>query len=508
MEQKGKPLYILSIAVIVLLVLSFFNWESLSGGKFKSFDLFDDVRTNPRIEHKGGGNEYLDPDLAMLNDEQYEFIPDDPIIAIGGNDTTPIIITTASVTETGQSVISDGVPAPESSGSEAAVEMTSETETVSPESVSKSVVNVAQTGGKSFEDYSAGKQNTVRLKNILSQTPNRLVRIAVVGDSYIEGDIFTEAIRSNLQTKYGGRGVGYTPVYSPISGFRQSVNHSCSGFEQLDFRKKSGKNNSLIQGFSSKAEEGAAATFTGSKVANAGAWNRSRLLFIAPEGGEFKVRLGKDKNAEWKTFRFEPSDSIRTVDLREETSRLSIGSITPGIVFQGAYLDDTHGIAVDNMSIRGYAGIRHNEIDPSLTTQSRPEIDYDLIILEFGINGLSSEQTNYSVYGKRMVQVVNHIKQLYPKAVIMIMGIGDRGEKIGGETHSMSTVPNMIAEQRKVAKETGSLFWDTRAAMGGQDAVVEWAKTKDVNSDYIHLTLKGGKRLGNLFLQALDNTVK
>ena len=512
MEEKGKPLLILGIAVIVVLFLSFFGWESISGGKLKSYDLFNDIRTTPRIEQKGGGNEYLDPDLAMLNDELYEFIPEEPINQTASIDENKEAIVPTESTPDIDEAESDGASAPEpaetTSEGPASVEGESETAGETGDPVVNSSKTVAQTAGKSFEDYSAGNKNIARLKNALSQTSNRTVRVAVLGDSYIEGDIFTEAIRSSLQSKYGGRGVGYTPLYSPIAGFRQSVTHNCSGFEQLDFRKKNGRPYSLIQGFASKAGGGAATTFTGSKVPNAEGWSRSRILLTAPNGGQIKVRLGKDNSAEWTTYNFNPSDSIQVVDLKGETSRLSIGSISPGIIFQGAYLDDNKGIAIDNMSIRGYSGIRHNEVDASLTAQARPQIDYDLIILEYGINGLSSSQTNYKAYGNRMIEVINHIKKLYPKAVILVMGIGDRGDKIGGETHSMATVPNMIAEQRRIAKETGSLFWDTRGAMGGNDAVVAWAKTKDVNSDYIHLTLKGGKRLANLFTQALDNTLK
>lgn len=511
MEQEGKPLYILSIAVLAILLLSFVGWESLSGGKLKSYDLFNDVRTTPRLQQKGGGNEYLDPDLAMLDEDKYEFIPEEEIIAMPANEEDP----TDDITEEEKDVdphdadliateiegTAGGME--EESFSDTSVESVSETS----EPIKTETKKVTPSGGKTFEDYSPDNQNITNLRNALDQTLNRTVRIAVLGDSYIEGDIFTEAIRSTLQTKYGGKGVGYTPVYSPISGFRQSVNHSCSGFKQLDFRKNGDKNFIMLQGVASKAEEGAAATFTGSKVPNAESWSRSRILLTAPEGGELKLRSGKDNQAEWSTYKFHASDSIQAIDLTEETSRLSIGGITQGIIFHGAYLDGTHGIAIDNMSIRGYSGIRHNEISASITAQSRSQIDYDLIVLEYGINGLSSEQTNYSAYGKRMIQVVNYIKQLYPNAVILIMGIGDRGDKIDGEYHSMATVPNMIAEQRKVAKETGSLFWDTRGAMGGEDAVVAWVKNKEVNSDYIHLTLKGGKRLGKLFTQALENTL-
>ena len=42
----------------------------------------------------------------------------------------------------------------------------------------------------------------------------RPVRIAVLGDSYIEGDIITADLRNLLQDRYGGCGVGFVPMAS------------------------------------------------------------------------------------------------------------------------------------------------------------------------------------------------------------------------------------------------------------------------------------------------------
>ena len=71
----------------------------------------------------------------------------------------------------------------------------------------------------------------------------------------------------------------------------------------------------------------------------------------------------------------------------------------------------------------------------------------------------------------------------------------------------MPTVPNMIEAQRDLAREKGILFWDTREAMGGEGAVVEWASKRDINKDYIHLSRQGGQRLGAIFSKAIANGI-
>ena len=64
----------------------------------------------------------------------------------------------------------------------------------------------------------------------LTQRP-RQVRIAVFGDSFIEADILTADLRSMLQDKYGGCGVGFVTITSMTSGFRPTVRHSFGGWQ-------------------------------------------------------------------------------------------------------------------------------------------------------------------------------------------------------------------------------------------------------------------------------------
>ena len=60
----------------------------------------------------------------------------------------------------------------------------------------------------------------------------RPVRIAVLGDSFIEGDIFTGSLRKALQERYGGSGVGWLPMSSETAGFRKTVRHEFKGWRE------------------------------------------------------------------------------------------------------------------------------------------------------------------------------------------------------------------------------------------------------------------------------------
>ena len=132
--------------------------------------------------------------------------------------------------------------------------------------------------------------------------------------------------------------------------------------------------------------------------------------------------------------------------MSSNTDRFEIETESPGIIGLGVWLEGNHGISVDCMSSRGFSGISLADIDESLTSKLSQYVPYDLIILEFGINAMSAKQKDYSVYGKRMDKVVQKIKKTYPSADILLMGVGDRGQKIGGEVHSMPTVEKRQVE--------------------------------------------------------------
>ena len=106
-----------------------------------------------------------------------------------------------------------------------------------------------------------------------------------------------------------------------------------------------------------------------------------------------------------------------------------------------------------------------------------------------------------------MARSVERIRSAYPNADILIMGVADRGEKVGTEVYSMPACKSMVNAQRELARKTGAAFWDTRAAMGGDNSVVVWRNRKLVNADYTHLNRDGGRELARLLFNALNQVI-
>lgn len=457
-KKTGRIVLIAFIALAIVAGVSFLPLEKWTDGRIKNFSLISDILPDSLLpETSGSSVEAIDP--ALLKAEE-----DAKNVA-------------SRLDDQGNPLYTDTILAEPK-----------------PAKVGELVV---------IEDYTDGEVGLYRFKKALGE--DRLARIAVIGDSYIEGDIFTQDLRAKLQTEHGGSGTGYVNMHSDFPGFRRSVKQGGNGWKEFAAGKKADPKFTGISEHYFIPTGNALSTYQGtSQVANVDKWNRSRFLFISPESTTVLTKT----NGDWVEHKITGSPKVQEIRLDEPTTEFNVKVANNKFKGLGVWLDSDKGVALDCMSNRGFSGITLAGLDVDLCRQMGKFVDYDLIILEFGINAMSGKQTKYNVYSDRMVEVINHVRQCYPNADILLMGIGDRGEKRGGVVHSMSTAPFMVSAQRDAARRAHCLFWDTREAMGGEDAIVTWSQNGMANKDYIHLTHKGGEQLATLMYNAMSEILK
>ena len=66
---------------------------------------------------------------------------------------------------------------------------------------------------------------------------------------------------------------------------------------------------------------------------------------------------------------------------------------------------------------------------------------YDLIVLQYGLNVATERGRNYDRYRDGMLTTIAHLKQAFPQAGILIVGVGDREYKT--EEGSLRTMPGI-----------------------------------------------------------------
>jgi len=453
-SASGRALFVVVVALCVLGLLSALPWSRLTNGRLKDFSLFSDILC-------------VDKPVEYVTEEIVDFA---------------LVEAMKKESESQDS-------------SKVSGQTVTELDTVAV--VNVPYYNPRVDGMMVLEDFSNGE-----IPDILKAAAScGRLRCAMIGDSYIEGDILSGTIRRKLQDRFGGEGVGYVPMTSAVAGFRRTVRISSDGFSACDIRNDRLDSLHTLPGEYFRAEIGAKATFRGEKGGiHTAEWSRSRLIFLAPSDGV--IRTSTDGKT-WVEHAVVASSLPQCIDVETPTSRFDIDCNVDGLVVFGAWLDARHGATYDCMSLRGYSGISHRGLSVSTARNIAGWVDYDLIVVEYGMNALSSQQSEYSAYGNIMRRVLLRIKACYPHAAIVMLGVGDRGQKQGTEIASLPTIRAIVAAQRNAAREAGVMFWDMREAMGGEGSIVDWRERGLVNADYIHLNHKGGEEMGAMFVESL-----
>ncbi len=367
---------------------------------------------------------------------------------------------------------------------------------------------VNQGGGTAhIEDYSYDSTGLYNLSQAISNRErlNRPARITFIGDSFIEADIFTQNVRELLQDIYGGCGVGYMALHSDFPGFRRSIIQGDNDWDVHNVMSNPDYNYSTLTLQHFRANGSGFTQFRGvDKLNHIKQWETSKIAFIADEDATITLKT----DSALHSYDITAQATAQLITLNEPTALLEIKCSNPQVAIWGAWLDAQQGIAVDNISMRGYSGTTIDKIPVENLKRLNELIPSDLIILQYGLNRMTASITNYDSYTTQLVTAINHLRQAYPDADIMIMGIGDRCENENGEMVTMKAVYGMRNAQRKAAIQTGCLFWDTCETMKAMGGIPHFVENGWANKDYTHINHAGGRPLAQEFVKALENALK
>lgn len=340
------------------------------------------------------------------------------------------------------------------------------------------------------------------LKNASSLS--RPVRIAVLGDSFIEGDIFTQDLREMMQHRFSGRGVGFVPITSAVASFRQSVSHTFSGWSTHSIATKMSHTGYIISSYTySPKNESAVVSYRASNSRRyLNHFSRARFLF--QNKGEAKINVLINGTTS-QTFTPISSEHLSQVVVVGDSISTVSFTVEDGENFTayGVYLDDVRGVSVDNYSVRGNSGVSLSSIDAKLTSQLGEILPIDLVIFEYGLNVAQADVKSYGQYLSQMQRAVNHLRQCLPNAAILIMSIPDRTRRSSQGWVTMPGVEAMARTQRDLARETGVLYWSTLEAMRARGGMGKFVERGWAAKDHTHLSSKGGREVGRALFEAL-----
>lgn len=378
------------------------------------------------------------------------------------------------------------------------------------------------------------------------------IRVAYFGDSAIEGDLICQTLRDSLQKRFGGSGVGLVPISSPIRGFRRSIRHNTStnwyrrmlgqknwpgyplgilgGYflagkppqpeDTLTLDSTQLQKDSLLLAEEPDDEPSEDDTFwvtyrgvnlfPGLRMIP-----RARLFYSAPirdslghkdPPGSMNAAAGN-----WKAhYELDGKETVNQLWILDSTVRqLSLTFEVPYTQpLFGISLESPNGVIVDNIPSRGNSGGRLTQIPYYRMNNFDSLLDYELVILQFGLNALAPELEDFSWYKSEINRTVRHIKQSFPNASILLIGPTDRGIKDEEEAEVVAdpSVPLVTQVMREVAEQHRIGFFSFYEAMGGSGTIIDWADNKEprwANLDYTHLSFPGAHAAGKMLLQFL-----
>ena len=345
------------------------------------------------------------------------------------------------------------------------------------------------------------------------KTKRKKIRIAYFGDSMIEGDLITQDLRNFLQSKFGGNGVGMMPITSVTASFRQSITHKFS---------KGWNVYSLVDTIAKKSNLGLMGNVFYPK------YNSDTSLLKNTDWVEYSTQhknrkienailyYGKSSLDNYLEYQNKKLKLIKnnivnadTICINQNLSNIKISFVTQSsLPIFGLSIESDSGIFVDNFSLRGNSGVSLSKVKSEVYKEFDKLLNYDLIILHFGLNVVSENTTDYSWYVKSMNKTIAKLKSCFPNSAILLVSVSDKSYKTDSGFETLPGVPILVKNQMQLAEQNKIAFWNLYEKMGGYNTMVSWVEsdTSYANKDYTHLNFRGANKVAKLFYSSLNKS--
>lgn len=352
----------------------------------------------------------------------------------------------------------------------------------------------------------------------LAESRPDFVRILHFGDSQIENDRITSTLRHFFQGDFGGRGPGLLPLFASYHTLQPAVS---GAWHTVKAEKNSRRGNygvydahltcpplqtlvrskKTVTGFLEyKFPENFNAPFVDVLVH---ADLPSSALRLAEDGqqvavGDFLETFGQKR---------------LTYPLRPGTRRLTLDmELRKNHTLYALAANDTVGVSVDNIAVRGGAGTVFTPNNRRFLTDQFILLNTGLIIYQFGMNALKNPATQNNDYGyfhMLLLQELTYIRAQMPDVPVIVVGVADRPQG-GLRAGQVSDAEQIRRIQKEVAFQTGCVYWDLCEAMGGKNSMRRWAEARPAlaSSDGVHFTERGAEVAGCLFYKAFLNSYR
>ena len=335
-----------------------------------------------------------------------------------------------------------------------------------------------------------------QLHQLEADPKSGVVRMLQFGDSHTAADMFTGAMRTLFQTKFGDGGAGYSYPGYPFAGYRihgtrraQSTGWTVTGTHFRDL----GDALLGMGGVSLSTSQ------PGNWISlDADATSLEVQYLIQPGGGNIEIFDGDKLMQSLSTAGPTAAGHFDApVEPGPHHFEVRTTSYAP-VRLLGMVTEQSAGVTYEAMGLNGAeAGLilRWNEILQQTLMEQR---DVALIVLAYGTNEASDGNWSEGSYAAMFRSLIERCRRLAPKASILVVGPADRELRAGRKGWApYNGIDRIVRAQRSVCREMGCAYWDERSRMGGFGAMREWVSVGWGQGDHTHFTGEGYTELAS-----------
>lgn len=336
----------------------------------------------------------------------------------------------------------------------------------------------------------------------LTPRRTRFVRVLHYGGSLIENDYVSGTLRRLMQEDFGGMGVGLLPLFQSNANY---ISVKKSGKWHISRPDKEIPRGNF--GVYAAALTPPPVNALGQKTKDQGFINiiipekdRIQPLFLEgifhDEVSENQIQITADKQKTTAQVLEVPGQQHRTYTLPSGTKELELAlTLSRNACLYALALNDTVGVCVDNMSVKGYEGSVFSPNNRRFLINQLTLLNTGLILYQFDGSTLVRNK-DYGNYRMLLMKELAYLRMLMPQTPVIVIGTASSGD-----------IDLILNIQRESAFACGCVFWNLDQAMGGNHAMMRWAAAQPalVSRNLSHFTPHGADWVGKLFYRSFLN---
>jgi D-alanyl-lipoteichoic acid acyltransferase DltB (MBOAT superfamily) len=385
-------------------------------------------------------------------------------------------------------------------------------DTVIPEKITRDTLSALITSDSSGHPAGAALYPGDAIRDSINA--GKQVRILFYGDSQLEGDRMTSLLRRQLRQEGGGTGPGLISPVMPVMYTRSFVVKSSPNWVRytlMDYRNGVLPHNRLgpmlalcrfkAPGDTMKTPVYASVRITPVPGADPAVseydnlrifyGNNPDTVFVSVRTGsrllDFTMLQTGTGPLEYST----PLPSLSDVTI-EFTGRSS-----PDIY--ALSLESNHGVIVDNIPVRGSAGLEFVMTDKTCFEDCFARLKPDMIILQFGLNVVRNVRSEYHYYEEGLVKQIEYLRSVSGGVPVVLVSLTDMALKTEDTIMTYTNIPAIRNAQKEAAARSSVTFFDAWKSMGGKGSIVKWLHHSPplASKDLTHLSNAGADTIAS-----------